>query len=79
MNDTQQTAIDAASDAAIAALASKTTWAGSITAIAGAFTSSGFGIGIGAVVAISSLLINWYYKAKQDRREQREHEKRMSS
>lgn len=77
MNDTQQAAIDAASDAAIAAIASKTTWAGSLTAVFGFLTSSGFGVFVGAVIGICGLLINWYYKAKQDRREQAEHERRM--
>jgi hypothetical protein len=58
MNDAQQAAIDAARDTAIATIASKTTWAGSLTAIAGFLTSSGFGVLIGAVIGVSGLLIN---------------------
>ena len=36
-----------------------------------------FGVFAGIVIGAVGLLINWYYKAKQDRREEREHKKRM--
>lgn len=89
MNDTQQIVIETARDAAIAAVASKTTWFGAITAIAGFLASSGMGVLIGSVIGILSLLVNWYYLTKRDRREQaymenkdrreqEEHERRMS-
>lgn len=81
----QQQAVDAAVDATVVAIASKTTWAGSITAVFGFLTSSGFGVLVGAVIGITGLLIQWYYRRKQDRREeaadrraQAEHEKRMA-
>ena len=85
MNQTQQQAVDTAVDATLAAVASKGTWIGSITSVFGFLTSSGFGVLVGAVIGISSLLIQWYYRRKQDRREeaadrraQVEHDKRMA-
>lgn len=85
MNDVQQQAVDTAVDATIAAVASKGTWLGSLTSVVGFLTSSGFGVFVGAVIGITSLLIQWYYRKKQDRREeaaerraQAEHEKRMA-
>jgi NhaP-type Na+/H+ or K+/H+ antiporter len=86
VNEAQQQAVDAALDATVVTLASKTTWAGSLTAVLGFLTSSGFGVLVGAVIGITGLLIQWYYRRKQDRREeaadrraQAEHERRMAS
>ena len=85
VNQTQQQAVEATVDATLAAVASKTTWAGSLTAVLGFLTSSGFGVLVGAVIGTAGLLIQWYYRRKQDRREeaadrraQAEHEKRMT-
>ena len=85
MNQAQQQAIDATVDTAIAAVGSKVTWAGSVTSILGFFTSSGFGVLVGAIGVLAGLLIQWHYRRKQDRREeaaerraQAEHERRMA-
>lgn len=85
MNEAQQQAVDTAVDATIAAVASKGTWLGSLTSVVGFLTSSGFGVLVGAVIGITSLFIQWYYRRKQDRREeakdrreQAEHERRMA-
>jgi hypothetical protein len=64
-------------DAAMAAAGSKTTYAGASTSIAGWALSSEIGVLVGIVLGIVGLSINWYYRAKQDRREQAEHERRM--
>lgn len=85
MNQSQQQAVDAAVDATITAVANKGTWLGSVTSVVGFLTSSGFGVLVGAVIGITSLIIQWYYRRKQDRREeaadrraQAEHERRMA-
>lgn len=64
-------------EAAIAASASKATYAGSGSVIMGFITSSEFTIIMGLVLAIGGFIVNWYYKAKDDRRLQAEHEVRM--
>lgn len=69
MNESQQ--------AALAALGSKATYGGAGTSVAAWAVSSEAGIVIGIVIGVAGLLVNWYYKAKQDKREQREFEKRM--
>ena len=70
MDETQQ--------AALAALGSKATYGGVLSALGAWFVSSGLGVVCSLLIAILGLLVNWYYKAKQDRRAQREHEKRMA-
>lgn len=81
MNEAQQQAVDAT----LAAVGSKATWTGSFTAVASFFTSSGFGVLVGAIIGVVGLFIQWYYRKKQDRREeaadrraQAEHERRMA-
>ena len=85
MNQAQQQAVEAAVDATVVTLASKGTWGGSIISVFGFLTSSGFGVLVGAIIGITSLFIQWYYRRKQDRREeaadrraQAEHERRMA-
>ena len=85
MNQAKQQMVDSTIDATLAAAGSKTTWAGASTAVFSFFTSSSFGVLIGAVIGITGLFINWYYRRKQDRREeaaerraQAEHERRMA-
>ncbi|MES3041798.1 MAG: holin [Pseudomonadota bacterium] len=85
MNETQQQAVETTVDATLAAAGSKATWAGAGTAVAAFFTSSEFGVLIGMLIGITGLLIQWYYRRKQDRREeaadrraQAEHERRMA-
>lgn len=67
----------AAIEAGVAALASKATVAGAAATVWGWATSSQF-IGLAGVsIAFLGLLINWYFRARGDKRDQEEHEERM--
>jgi hypothetical protein len=72
MNDQQQTI-----EAAVAAMGSKVTYAGSAGSILGWMASSQGGVVIGITVAIIGLLVNVWFKAREDRRQQEEHNERM--
>lgn len=61
----------------VAAVASKSTYAGAGTSFLGWLLSSEFTVIFGIVVAIAGLAVNWYYKAKADRRSEAEHAARM--
>jgi hypothetical protein len=65
-------------EAAASAVASKSTYAGAGTSFLGWLLSSEFTVIFGIVVALAGLGVNWYYKAKADRRQQAEHEARMT-
>lgn len=67
----------AAFDATMAAAGSKATYTGAGASILGWVMSSEFGILVGLLLGVGGFLINWYYRHKQDRREQVEHERRM--
>lgn len=57
-------------EAAVTSLASKATWGGGITAsVVGALRGLDWVAIIGATVAIGGMLINWYYKREQSRRD----------
>ena len=58
-------------------LATPTTLTGAGTGLVGFFASSYFIGLVGVLVALAGFLVNWYYKARDDRRAQREHEMRM--
>ena len=64
-------------DATVAAAGSKATYTGAGMTIGGWFLSSEFAVLVGMLVGVAGLLVNWYYKHKQDRRLQREHDARM--
>lgn len=64
-------------DATMAALGSKATYTGASTSIVGWFLSSQFGVLAGILIGIAGLCINWYYRHKQDKREEAEHKRRM--
>jgi hypothetical protein len=70
---TTQTSIEAT----ISASASKATYAGASTSVAGWLLSSEFGMVVGLIIAIAGLLTNFYFQRKRDKREQAEHERRM--
>ncbi len=55
-------------EAAASAVASKSTYGGAATSVLGWLLSSEFTVVVGIVVAVAGLLVNWYYKAKADRR-----------
>jgi hypothetical protein len=65
-------------EAATSAVASKSTYGGAATSVLGWLLSSEATVVIGIVVAVVGLAVNWYYKAKADRRQQAEHEARMA-
>ena len=68
-----------AADAAFAASASKATYGGAASSGLGVVFSSETAAIAGALVAILGLVINLYFRRRQDRREEREHELRMRS
>lgn len=73
MNDNQQQTIEAA----VAAMGSKVTYAGSAGSVLGWMASSEGGVVIGIAVGVIGLLVNVWFKAREDRRQQEEHERRM--
>ena len=64
-------------DATIAAVGSKATYTGAGMTISGWFLSSEFAVLAGIVLGVAGFTVNWYYKHKQDRREQAVHDLRM--
>lgn len=64
-------------DAALAAAGSKVTYTGAGTSLLGWLTSSEAGVVIGIVLGIVGLLVNLYFKHREDKRQQVEHETRM--
>jgi len=65
-------------EAAIAASASKVTYTGAGMSVTGWFLSSEFAVLSGLVLGVAGFAVNWYYKVKEDRRRQVEHEARMA-
>lgn len=61
----------------MAAAGSKATFAGAGASIFGWLTSSEFGVVAGIVIGVVGLAVNWYFRRKTDKREQREYEARM--
>ena len=68
---------DAARDATLSALSSKATYAGAGASFWGWLTSSEAGVVFGIVLGIVGLLLNLYFKRREDARQQVEHEARM--
>lgn len=66
-------------DTTMAALGSKATYTGAGASIVGWIMSSEFGILLGIILGVGGFVINWYYKHKQDKREQELHEQRMKN
>lgn len=64
-------------DASMAAAGSKATYTGATTSVVGWMLSSEFGILVGVVLGLGGFIVNWYYRHKQDKREQAEHDRRM--
>lgn len=64
-------------DVALSAVGSKATYAGAGTSFAGWLFSSEFGVLAGIVLGVLGLVVNVYFRRRQDAREQREHEARM--
>ena len=64
-------------ETAIAAAASKVTFAGAGTTIFAWLTSSEFGVVAGILIGVIGLAVNWHFSRRTDKREQREYEARM--
>lgn len=64
-------------EATMAAAGSKATYTGAGTSVMGWVLSSEFGVLFGVFLGVGGLAINWYYKHKEDRRQQQEHDRRM--
>jgi membrane protein implicated in regulation of membrane protease activity len=67
---------DAAATAASASL--KATLAGGSMLTLGGFTESQIAMFGGLVLGVLGLVLQWYFQSRRDRREQKEHEARMS-
>ena len=64
-------------DTAVAAAASKATYGGAGASVISWFLSSQFGMLRGILIGLVGLGVNWYYKHKEDKRRQAEHNQRM--
>ena len=64
-------------DATMAAAGSKATYTGASTSVVAWVLSSEFGILFGVLLGLGGFIVNWYYKHKEDKRQQAEHERRM--
>lgn len=65
------------SDAALAAVGSKATYAGAGASVSGWLLSSEGAALVGILIGILGLLVNFYFKRREDRRLQEEHDARM--
>lgn len=64
-------------DATMAAFGSKATYTGASASVLGWMISSEFGVMFGLFLGVAGLGINWYYKHKEDKRQQALHDRRM--
>lgn len=64
-------------DATMAAVGSKATYTGASASVLGWMISSEFGVLFGLFLGVAGLGINWFYKHKEDKRQQAEHDRRM--
>lgn len=62
---------DQAAEATIAAVAQKFTVGGGVAASYGGITANDLLAYVGAVVAVLGLVVQWYYKRKDDHRKER--------
>lgn len=67
----------AAFDTTMAATGSKATLGGAGASVVSWFLSSEFGMLMGILIGVTGLLVNWYYKHKEDKRRQIEHNAKM--
>lgn len=65
-------------DATMATVGSKATYTGATASILGWVLSSEFGILMGLLLGVGGFIVNWYYRHKEDKRQQVEHELRIS-
>lgn len=65
-------------EASVISIASKSVYGGAATAILAGLAKIDFLSAIGAIIAVLSLIINFYYRRRKDKREQAEHERRIA-
>lgn len=65
-------------DAAAATLGTKAAYTGATTTVGGWLLSSEFGVIAGLLIGAAGLLTNLYFNHRRDRREEREHQRRMA-
>ena len=63
----------------LAAMGSKATYTGSGVMISGWFLSSEFAVLLGILLSIGGFCVNFFFKLKGDKREQREHKAKMET
>lgn len=64
-------------DSTMAAAGSKATYGGASATVASWFLSSEFGMLMGIAIGIAGLITNFYFKYKEDKRQQAEHDRKM--
>lgn len=64
-------------DGAMAAAGSKATYTGATTSIVGWVLSSEFGILLGILLGLGGFAVNWFYRAREDKRQQQAHDQLM--
>ena len=64
-------------EASAAGIANKATYAGAGVTISGGIMLSEAAVILGMIIGVLGLLVNWYYRAKEDKRSAAEHERRM--
>ena len=72
MTDTSTT------EAALSAAGAKATYGGASASVLGVALSNEVAVFGGLIVGVAGLLVNWFYKYRQDRREQEEHVAQMA-
>lgn len=77
MSTTAENAASHTIDATMAAIGSKATYTGAGASVMGWMLSSEFGVLIGLMLGIGGFALNWYYRHKEDKRQQAEHDRRM--
>lgn len=65
-------------DAAAATIGTKAAYTGATTTVGGWLISSEFGVIAGLLIGVTGLLTNLYFNHRRDRREEREHQRRMA-
>jgi heme/copper-type cytochrome/quinol oxidase subunit 2 len=64
-------------EATMAAVGSKATYGGASATVASWFLSSEFGMLMGIAIGVAGLVTNFYFKYKEDKRKQAEHDRKM--
>lgn len=64
-------------DAVVASVASKATYVGAGTSFIGWLTTSEAGVAVGIILGIVGFIVNLYFKRREDRRQQEQHDAQM--